>query len=186
MANNTFTATSSNEKIVNPISPPAHSLTELPALWKGLLDTSTLSLPDFDGKMKCADVICSNFVNSKCAQKISVRFENAGVIPKCHFQDGTSNIRVLLLSYPGSGNTWIRQLIERSSGVCTGKINDSTIIIIANITLSIVSYDTIYYYCTGSVYCDIPIFKSGMIGEGVNAPSVLVVKTHLATVSIKY
>ena len=139
VATNTYT--SSNERIVqhtdtatelvwktdkssfiSPIIPPAHSLTELPTLWKGLLNISTLSLPDFDGKMKCADVICSNFVNSKCAQKISVKFENAGVIPKCHFQDGTSNIRVLLLSYPGSGNTWIRQLIERSSGVCTGKL----------------------------------------------------------------
>ena len=38
-------------------------------------------------------------------------------------------------------------------------------------------------YCIGSVYCDPPLWKSGMIGEGVTSRSVLVVKTHLSNVS---
>ena len=35
----------------------------------------------------------------------------------------------------------------------------------------------------GSVYCDPPLWKSGMIGEGVKDRSVLVVKTHTLSVS---
>ena len=31
---------------------------------------------------------------------------------------------------------------------------------------------------TGSIYCDPDIMLSGMIGEGVDSSSVLVVKTH--------
>ena len=33
------------------------------------------------------------------------------------------------------------------------------------------------------MYCDVDIFKSGMIGEGVESGSVLVVKTHFINVS---
>lgn len=34
------------------------------------------------------------------------------------------------------------------------------------------------YTPTGSVFCDGSILKSGMIGEGINTTSVLVVKSH--------
>ena len=98
-------------------------LTQLPGPWK-LLNTSSLSLPDFGVESKCTDVICSNFIkkeHSSCARTVYSHSPKAVVIPSCHFQDWSSNIRVLLLSYPGSGNTWIRQLLERSSGICTGK-----------------------------------------------------------------
>ena len=132
------TTTSSSESVLSLVqhtdiatyantSQPVHltdrspTLTQLPGPWK-VLDTSSLSFPDFDGGSKCTDVICSNFAElskSKCANT-NLR----GVKPSCHFQDGTSNIRVALLSYPGSGNTWIRQLIERSSGICTGELQN--------------------------------------------------------------
>jgi hypothetical protein len=56
---------------------------------------------------------------------------------------------VALISFPGSGNTWIRGLLEKATGICTG-----------------------------SVYCDGLIWKSGSVGEGINSSSVLVVKTH--------
>ena len=35
----------------------------------------------------------------------------------------------------------------------------------------------------GSVFCDGSILKSGMIGEGINASSVIVVKSHGLRVS---
>lgn len=33
---------------------------------------------------------------------------------------------VALASYPGSGNTWIRQLIEAASGIYTGSVYKDT------------------------------------------------------------
>ncbi|XP_071533027.1 sialate:O-sulfotransferase 1-like [Panulirus ornatus] len=59
--------------------------------------------------------------------------------------------RVWLLSYPGSGNTWIRYLLEGATGVFTG-----------------------------SVFKDIMIYNDGMLGEA-DAPTsgrTLVQKTH--------
>jgi len=56
-----------------------------------------------------------------------------------------------LASYPSSGNTWMRYLIEGSTG-----------------------------YYTGSMYNDISLRKKGMYGEGVpeNSRMVMTVKTH--------
>ena len=74
---------------------------------------------------KCADIVCSNFLatsKNHCATKRIPEWIKSGtrVTPKCHFQNGAKKHRVLLRSYPGSGNTWTRQLLEKSSGICTG------------------------------------------------------------------
>ncbi|XP_065906171.1 WSCD family member CG9164-like isoform X2 [Dysidea avara] len=53
-----------------------------------------------------------------------------------------------LVSFPGSGNSWVRQLLE-TTGVYTG-----------------------------SVYCDHAYIEAGMIGEGVRSGNVIAVKTH--------
>ena len=69
----------------------------------------------------CVDVICSNFVDKsslKCVRKIKV--PDYSIIPRCHFQNGTLRPRVVLKSFPGSGNTWTRQLLEKTTGICTG------------------------------------------------------------------
>ncbi len=39
---------------------------------------------------------------------------------KCHFMNGTGRAAVALVSYPGSGNTWLRGLLEQVTGICTG------------------------------------------------------------------
>ena len=57
-----------------------------------------------------------------------------------------------LVSFPGSGNSWMRQLLETSTGVYTG-----------------------------SVYCDHAYIEAGMIGEGVRSGSVIAVKCHSCT-----
>lgn len=35
--------------------------------------------------------------------------------------DGEKRAPVGLVSFPGSGNTWIRAILEAATGICTGK-----------------------------------------------------------------
>ena len=56
---------------------------------------------------------------------------------------------VSLSSVPGSGNSWVRQLLESATGIYTG-----------------------------SVWCDSSYVKAGMIDEGVDTNNVLAVKLH--------
>ncbi len=39
----------------------------------------------------------------------------------CHFQNGSERYSVALGSFQGSGNTWLRGLLEKLTGICTGK-----------------------------------------------------------------
>ena len=57
--------------------------------------------------------------------------------------------RVLLASVPGSGNTWVRTMLERVTGVCTGSLS-----------------------------CDPSLRLRGMCGENVRSPLLLLVKSH--------
>ena len=77
---------------------------------------------------------------SEECRRYSVQFSRAGDLPV-----------VGLASYPSSGNTWLRYLIEGVTG-----------------------------YYTGSMYNDISLRKKGFYGEGVPADAglVLTVKTH--------
>ena len=68
---------------------------------------------------------------------------------RCTFMDGQGRVPVALVSVPGSGNTWVRGLLEKATGICTG-----------------------------SIYCDSPLRNKGFVGEYVHDGSVLVVKTH--------
>ena len=67
----------------------------------------------------------------------------------CNFMDGTHRRPVALASSEGSGNTWVRGLLEKSTGICTGFL-----------------------------YCDYVMRREGFIGEMIKSGSVLVVKTH--------
>ena len=58
---------------------------------------------------------------------------------------------VALASFPSSGNSWVRQLLEAATGIYTGAANG---------------------------YCDLYYVKAGMIGENVGTNNVLVVKAH--------
>ena len=55
---------------------------------------------------------------SKCLQK-SFKFGSMGN-GTCRFMDGKGRLPVALASFPGSGNTWARGLLEKVTGVCTG------------------------------------------------------------------
>ena len=85
-------------------------------------------------------------VYSTCKAR-SVKWKNESYC-QCHFMNTTGQRSVALVSLPGSGNTWLRGLLERATGVCTG-----------------------------SLFCDKTLRAGGMCGEGVRE-GVLTVKTH--------
>ena len=106
-------------------------------------------------KTQCRDNICSEYLSGddsmkyhSCLSSIKTRRTkpNAGV---CHFIDGSHRPAVALVSFPGSGNTWVRGILEMATGICTG-----------------------------AIYCDNDLRGHGFIGEHIQSGSVLVVKTH--------
>lgn len=104
---------------------------------------------------ECVDKICSGYLSDNdlarflsCDQSV----RNASAIPyngDCQFMDGEGRNAVALVSLPGSGNTWVRGLLQTATGICTG-----------------------------AVYCDISLRATGFTGEFVRSGSTLVVKTH--------
>lgn len=71
--------------------------------------------------------------------------------PTCRFMKwGKKRSPVALNSQEGSGNTWLRGLLEKATGICTG------------------------FYA-----CDPEMRARGFLGEGIMSAHVLVVKTHV-------
>ena len=63
---------------------------------------------------------------------------------KCRFMDGTNRYPVALASLPGSGNTWVRGLLEQATGICTGDIKSQCIMQVGR---PYVSYVGMYHKC---------------------------------------
>ena len=84
----------------------------------------------------------------KMLQQLPVRIPQSHQhCKKMSFQ--SSGPVIALGSFPGSGNSWVRQLLESSTGVYTG-----------------------------TPYCDGAYVRAGMIGEGVATENVIAIKTH--------
>lgn len=115
-------------------------------------------------QMHCKQPHCAEFLSrldkvrqSTCLQEVLK--SHRGVDPtevkskilesNCRFMEAKGRSPVALASAEGSGNTWVRGLLEKASGVCTG-FN----------------------------FCDYMMRMKGFIGENINSGSVLVVKTH--------
>ena len=99
---------------------------------------------------ECSAETSKRTVNGKIQNENKSKFnlkEN-----NCSFINGSHRLPVALASTSGSGNTWIRGLLEKATGICTGFL-----------------------------YCDFAMRREGFIGEGVKSGSVLVVKTHTVT-----
>ncbi len=109
-------------------------------------------------KINCRDNICSEFVTKtdkphfdyciKKTWKVRARYRE----PRdsvCRFMNGAGRDPVALASFPGSGNTWVRGLIQSVTGLCTG-----------------------------AIYCDRMLRRTGFPGESIRSGIVLVVKTH--------
>ena len=87
------------------------------------------------GNYNCSDDICSQFLNKsieyyECNRKSNGSLRDIKVLQringKCHFMDGSNRAPgpVGLISPPGSGNTWVRGLLEQATGICTGEIQN--------------------------------------------------------------
>merc|ERR1712079_577318 len=58
-------------------------------------------------------------------QKKYCKHRNESKIEWCHENSlwtNSSRPRVALVSYPGSGNTWMRYLLQQSTGILTGSV----------------------------------------------------------------
>ena len=93
--------------------------------------------------LKCKDSLCTEYLSvhdwrefNECFNKSFKKFhrfgnrnkskEEVGASGSCHFMDGTNRYPVALVSFPGSGNTWVRGLLEQATGICTGKCSLSS------------------------------------------------------------
>ena len=87
------------------------------------------TIPATEPQKQCRDVLCSEYLSTTekyefdlCESKTRAVERTFGPILNgtCHFMNGTGRSPVALLSYPGSGNTWVRGLLEKVTGICTG------------------------------------------------------------------
>ena len=79
---------------------------------------------------KCSDKYCSEHLTEserhsfeECTKRTATAEHRLGPIVSndtCHFQNGTNRHPVALASFPGSGNTWMRGLLQKITGICTG------------------------------------------------------------------
>ena len=79
---------------------------------------------------KCSDKYCSEYLTEserhsfeECTRSTAGAKHWLGPIDSndtCHFQNGTNRHPVALASFPGSGNTWMRGLLQKITGICTG------------------------------------------------------------------
>jgi hypothetical protein len=106
----------------------------------------------------CTDKICSEFLNGsdmlrfkQCVNvtwKLSVEEYNEPNNSVCVFVNESDRYPLSLASYPGSGNTWVRGLLQKVTGLCTG-----------------------------AIYCDVELRQNGFPGENIHN-GVTLVKTH--------
>ena len=85
-----------------------------------------------DIRAECDDGLCTSRLSEReqrqfnwCTGRANYRKRGIGPISSdnfCHFQNGTNRHPVALASFPGSGNTWVRGLIQKITGICTGKV----------------------------------------------------------------
>ena len=111
------------------------------------LNVSKLTSPVLQHKfMYCTGLMLYRFfLDSEGNVQVPKPFHNC---KKMSFRD--SGIPAMLVSFPGSGNSWVRQLLESTTGIYTGSYGD----------------------------CDLNYIKTGMLGEGITSQSVIAVKFH--------
>ncbi len=107
----------------------------------------------------CSTKACTQFLTEKdephfkyCIKKtwnVELKEHTEPDNTTCVFINGSSRHPMALASYPGSGNTWVRGLLQRTTGLCTG-----------------------------AIYCDVTLRKNGFPGESIRSGAAFLVKTH--------
>ena len=108
-------------------------------------------------------ILSKECFNTKCSNRLSrsdgLAYERCSTSAKssqpsetdCVFLKDNNRSAISLSSFPGSGNTWVRGLLQKATG-----------------------------YCTGTIVCDEYLRKHGFAGQGViSGSAVLVTKTHV-------
>ena len=102
----------------------------------------------------CESQMCYEFLDKQdllhftyCWKRTNLTAEPSRSV--CRFLNASDRAPVALASFPGSGNTWVRGLLQAATGVCTG-----------------------------TIYCDTTLRRSGFPGESLRSGKTLVVKTH--------
>ena len=56
------------------------------------------------------------------SSNLTVHMRKGHLLPsgECRFMNGSGRSPVGLVSFPGSGNTWVRGLLQKATGICTG------------------------------------------------------------------
>lgn len=96
---------------------------------------------NFQMKAGCINRLCVEYLSSvekdffeHCVKKTQAKEIDIGPIQtnvSCRFLNGTFRHPVALASFPGSGNTWMRGLLQKVTGICTG-MEKITIIMVHN------------------------------------------------------
>ena len=94
-------------------------------------------------KLNCKHLSSSLSIPQSCQHCKNMSFQSSGLV-------------IALASFPGSGNSWVRQLLESATGIYTG-----------------------------AMYCDSSYIDAGMIGEGVDTNNVIAIKAHYAPSFVK-
>jgi hypothetical protein len=91
----------------------------------------------------CSDPLCTSFLSERdlgnftaCRRRTQAAFSKriaktakaqalstnqlASRFSECRFMNGSGRSPVGLISFPGSGNTWVRGLLQKATGICTG------------------------------------------------------------------
>lgn len=137
-----------------PSQPPSLPSSKLAPVHKPVIQQPKCTKPH------CAEFLTKTDLSRQKSCYMEVTKSNKGVPTKeleamisendCNFMNGNGRDPVALISAEGSGNTWVRGLLEK----VTGK-------------------------CTGFNFCDYVMRMKGFIGDNINSGSVLVVKSHM-------
>lgn len=83
--------------------------------------TTYCKLPHCMDYFSYLDKLCHDYCQKK--QRTHLPSHSRGMYGDCRFMNGNRRAAVALASLPGSGNTWIRGLLEKATGICTGERN---------------------------------------------------------------
>lgn len=120
-------------------------------LHKGVEESKSMTSNTRCKKLMCTDYLTSYDLSHyrSCMKKAKIRYNKEPTDSKCSFMNGTMRDAIALAGHPGSCQLWVRQLLQLSTGVCTGGIE-----------------------------CDVKLRRSGFPGESLRSGVVLVVNTH--------
>ena len=126
---NARTKSVKSEEIVTSI-PIEEVLPQTAPDWKGSA-LPPVQLPNVE---QCSEEYCLEYLSKverrqfdECKQRTLNEQDRFGSIQSnassCHFLNGTSRHPVALASFQGSGNTWMRGLLQKITGICTGTVD---------------------------------------------------------------